>query len=255
MRNALVILTLLSLPACGLPTFDAGARYGILRPSGEFGISANNTVATADVEGAGFDDDKSVPGATIDFKWGAPHVTISALSASFEGDGRLDAEVSQGGVIIPAGTAVASEMNLGVYSGILTFDLLPTELELGIGAGVTAFDFDATITDRATGQSVSTDETVPVPVLAARAGIELGDFEVAGLLSGTKIHYSDLDTTYYDLDLFARWRFIGGNNRMRGSILLGYRYMDVDFDYDDGDDRVEGDLVLDGPYLGVLFSF
>ncbi len=92
-------------------------------------------------------------------------------------------------------------------------------------------------------------------MLAARAGIELGDFEIAGLLSGTKIDYSDLETTYYDLDLFARWRFIGGSDRARGSVLVGYRYMDVDFDYDDGDDRVEGDLVLDGPYVGLLLSF
>ncbi len=249
------MLLLLPMIGCGLPTLQGGVRYGTFEPTGDFGISSSGVVAQSDVEDAGFDRDDSVPSATIDFKWGAPHFTLSALQASFEGNGRLDAEVSQGGNTIPAGANVRSEMDLDIYSGIVTFDLLPSSFELGIGGGVTAFDLDASIRDRDTGIEVSTDEIAPIPVVALRAGVEFGDFALSGLVSGMDIDVNDVDVAFYDVDVYARWRFIGGNKRVRGSLLAGWRQIGADFDYEDSNDDVEGDLTMFGPYIGLEIAF
>ena len=41
---------------------------------------------------------------------------------------------------------------------------------------------------------------------------------------------------------------------MRGSLILGWRQIDLSANYDSGSDSVEADLTLAGPYLGLEFS-
>ena len=88
-----------------------------------------------------------------------------------------------------------------------------------------------------------------------RAGASLGDFSVTGLLSGAPFDVSDLDLTYYDLDVSGRWRFLGSRQLVSGSLLIGWRQFVTDFEYDDGDDEVVGDLTFSGPYVGIQINF
>jgi len=251
-RSRMVALALVATSiGCSAPTLVGTARYGTFEPVGDFGISAGGASGAADVEEAGFDRDDSVPSASVDLKWGLPHVTVSALTSSFRGNGSLDADISQGGITIPAGSMVRSEMDLDVYSGVITFDVLPTDFELGLGFGAGGFDLDAQITERTTGASVATEEIVGLPVLAARAGGRLGDFRASALLSASKFKYDDFDADlYYDLDLQASYSFLGGRN-VRAALAVGYRQIGIDADYDDGDDRVDVDLELRGPWIGL----
>ena len=244
LRALVPMLALAACVGCSAPTLVATARYGTFEPTGDFGITAAGTSENADVEEAGFDRDDSVPSGAVDFKWGGPHVTVSALRSTFDGDGTLDATLSQDGIIIPAGSAVRSEMDLDVYSGVVTFDFLPGDFELG-------FDVDAQITERTTGATVSTEELVGLPVVAARAGARLGDLRATALLSASTFEYDDFDADlFYDLDIQASYSFLGGKN-IRAAIAVGYRQIGIDAEYDDGDDRVGIDLELRGPWIGL----
>jgi hypothetical protein len=65
------------------------------------------------------------------------------------------------------------------------------------------------------------------------------------------IYYADVGTGESDLT----WQALGSLNYrfMNVDLVLGYRYLDWNFDSDDGD--VLDDLNLHGPFAGVKFSF
>lgn len=254
MRTALALLAPLLLGSC-LPRLAVMPRYGPVDVDGELGISDSGTVAKGSLSEAGFEEDDGVVGAVVDLKWGSPHLMVSTQSSTHDGDGRLETTLSQDGVTIPAGTAVSSDLDLGLHQALLTFDLVPGDLEVGIGFGVTVVDFDASITDPGSGESVSTDETVPIPVLAARAGTRLGRLGLEGVVSGMAVNSSDVEAAILDLDLSARWHLFGGEDHLNGSIVLGYRTVALEADYEDDDDEVELDATFDGFYLGFQVVF
>lgn len=248
-------LSLAGLSACSLPRLDAMARYGQYGLDGDIAISSSGASASNDIDTLGLDDTEGAAGAVVDFKWGMPHLSISTQSTSYSGDGTLDADISFDGNTIDAGTDVASDLDLDLTTGVLTFDVLPGPVELGLGFGVTLVGFDMKFVEDGTGETVDTDERAPIPVLAARAGMQFGSLEVGGLLSGMSVNSGDVDASLFDLDLFGRWNFIGGEDHLGGSLVLGWREVNFDVDYEDGDDDVNLDLGYSGPYIGLLVRF
>jgi hypothetical protein len=64
-----------------------------------------------------------------------------------------------------------------------------------------------------------------------------------------------VDASYLDWDAFLRWAFLGGQERLSGSLLAGYRSINVDLAYQDGSDDIRIDAELAGPYLGLSLAF
>lgn len=247
---------LVALSGCVAPRVDITPRLGQFDVDGDIGVSTTSVTATNSVKDAGLQDDESVFGGRVDLTWGGVHLTASAQKSNHDGDGVLEADLSQGGVTITAGTTVASELDLGLYSGIVTFDLIPVDnFELGLGLGATVVDFDASFTDTGSGDRVATDESVPIPLLAARAGAAFGPVDLSALAGGMKVKFDGDDASYVDLDLMARLRVLGGGERLTGWVALGWRQVDLNVDYDDGDDSVEVDMQFSGPYLGITLAF
>ncbi len=240
-----------SVAGCALPQLDVQPRYGLADIDGEIGISSTNVTGQADLKQMGLEEEGAL-GARVDFKWGLPHFIVSGQSSEHDGDGTLSAEVSQGPITIPAGSNVSSSLDLALYSGLLLFDLLPTEnFELGLGGGVSVIDFDVSIVDQGSGNTVQSDEVFLLPVVAANAGLKFGSFELALLVSGFHLSYDDDSGTFVDGDALARWRFLGGDSHVRASLVAGWRQTLVDVDLDDGSDSIEGDVELSGPYVGL----
>ena len=257
----LTLVLALSLSAgCAIPSVDVMPRYGTVDAEGSFGVRDKTTpgsLETADMGTAGFQKDDSVLGLRADMDLGMPRFMVSLQNSNHDGSGTLDANLTDSdGNNITVGTPVDSRLDLGLYKGVVTFDLFPTEMfELGLGFGLAAIDAEASITDTAPGgDTLDVDELVPLPVLALRGGVQLGNFEVSGLLDGMKLSASDDDVTYVDLDLFARYAFFGGEDRMRLSVALGYRHVDVDLEADDGDEEALLDATFSGPYFALQFS-
>jgi hypothetical protein len=50
-------------------------------------------------------------------------------------------------------------------------------------------------------------------------------------------------------------RVLGSGDHATGHLVLGYRHVALDVDYDDSGDAVELDLEFTGPYLGLRILF
>jgi hypothetical protein len=192
-----------------------------------------------------------VPGGRLDLKWGVPHLSFSYFGASFSGEGTATAELSQGGTTIDAGAEVASELDIAVTSGIVTFDCVPGEdVEAGIGLGALALDLRGRVRELSDGDSVDGGETIPLPVLAARVTLRFDRLELAALYSGSRADFEGDEAEYSDIDVHAAWRLLPA-----GWLQAGWRRVHADVDFDEGDTEVLADLDLQGPYLGFIITF
>lgn len=204
----------------------------------------------------GLDDSVTAFSPRADLHVGPLDWTFDYAAADFSGTGTTSAEIELDGATIAAGTAVESDMDLAVWRATGTWDLVPTDFAtVGIGLGLAAVDIDASIVDPSAIVSVSADEIVPVPYAALRGGLDWGDLEAEALLGLVAVDIDEYEASYVDLDLFVRYHVFGGSTRASIAVLLGYRLVDLDAEYEDGDDRVAIDTTLSGPYLGATVTF
>ncbi|MEZ6005430.1 MAG: hypothetical protein R3F33_14745 [Planctomycetota bacterium] len=246
----------LCLTACFAPRIDGTARMTQLTLDGEIGISDSSIVTRNTIDDLGLGDKENLPGAVIDFQWGGPHISVSTMSGSWSGSGTLSAELSNNGATIPIGDNVDSDLDMAIHSAIITWDFLPTAAELGIGIGVDAFDLKGSFVSQSTSERIDFDEMVPIPVLAVRANVPVGPFEFGGHLAGFQIDYDGDEAQFMDLDVHGQWHVIGGSSRASGSIIAGYRKINLQVDYEgDSGERIDADLDFSGPFLGAQISF
>jgi hypothetical protein len=254
LKSLIASFTLLSLAVgCAVPSVDVAPRYGQMELDGTYSLVREGVIETADLNTAGFDVDKDYLGARIDLDMGVPVLTVLTQTTNHGGPGLLAGNLDE----IGSGAAVVAALDLGLHSLLMTWDVIPTDyIDIGIGIGATVIDFDASITeDRGSESSITADEIIPLPVLAIRARLEVGDFRLGVLLSGIDIDLGSDSASFYDLDAMAEYRLIGGKDRMSGSIGLGYRSTSMDFEYQDGADDIDVEIDLNGPYIALMFSF
>ena len=254
-RQLLPLATLALLAACGAPGLDATARYGFVDLDG--GVLTDTTVGAAENtwDGLGLDDTEATPGATVDLKWGSPHLSISTQQSGYSGQGVLNSEIEIDGDTIAIGTTVDADVDIDVTSALLTWDLAPGDLEFGLGLGIVGLGLDMQFADTGSSTVVASDETLPLPVLAARLGMSQGPWSLAGTLAGFDIDIDGDELSFFDFDAYGKYSFAGGDERMNAAVVVGYRSTDLSVDYEDGPDRVDADLELTGPYIGLRLSF
>lgn len=246
----------LALSACSAPSLYVTPRISQLDIQGDVGIQQGSSLSgQASIDSLGIEEDTSVPGGRVDLLAGG-HWTVSAQKSSHDGDGIADATLSSGTVTINVGDPVHSEFDFGLYSGAVTFDLVPGDtVEVGIGLGLAALDIDARFTDQLTSQEVSTNEIVPVPSLAGRVGVSMGPVEVSGLVNWIKLNYRDTDASYLDVDAMARLRILGSGDHFSGYVAAGYRFLNVQADYESDGNSIDVDVDFSGPWIGLSLSF
>jgi len=253
----LLPLALLALAAgCSAPTLDVMPRVGSFDLDGHFGITADpaGAIPVADMGTAGIGKDDAYVGLRADIDVGSPVWYLSAQRTSHGGSGNLATTLSSGADEVGPGP-VTSDVDIGLYQAGVTFDMVPIDMvDVGLGLGITTVDLDAVMTDGNDGDSISVDRTLPVPVIALRGGLELGDFEVTALLSGFEISLDGNEVSFFDLDALATYQLFGLDDRLAGSLGLGYRKTNLGVEYEDDDDRVDADFRFDGPYLTFVLS-
>lgn len=255
-RTASLFAACAAVASCAAPQFSVAPTYGTLEPKGDMSyVSSGAAVANNSIDSLGLDDAEGTLGLRADFKWGSPHLTLATQSASWDGDGTLQADF--GG--ISAGVPVDTELDLGLHRMVLTFDVLPTSnFELGLGFGVTVADIEAQVTKPADVPNPgdprlteSADEVAPIPLLALRAGVRVWKIDLEALVSGLSVSFDEGDATYVEADLNGSLQFFGAPGGVAGSVMLGWRHIDIDVEYEDADNDAQVDVRFSGPYFGL----
>jgi hypothetical protein len=224
---------------------------------GDILVSDTGATVAADIESLGFQKDSGSFAPRGDFEWGAFELTIADSSTTHSGTGVADASLEfGGGDIILAGEAVQTDFELGLTELIMTWDVIPGDsVDVGIGFGVTLADVDMNIASLDNpGIEYSTDEALPIPMLAGRLGLELGDFNFEALVAGLSVDVEDDSVTVVDMDIALRYNLIDLGGEVMGAISAGWRSFDLGLDYDeDTGEAVDINIGFSGPYIGISF--
>lgn len=245
-----------ALTSCAAPQFTVAPSLGQFKPDGDVSYidTSGPAPATSDnsVEDLDLKQSEDTWGLRADLKFGAPHLTLSTQASSWSGNGTLNADF--GG--IPASTAVDTDLDLALHRFALTFDVIPSDLfELGLGFGVTVADIDARVRDTAGSVTESASEVAPLPVLALRAGVRVWRVDLEALVSGMTVNYDGDEATYLEADINGKLALFGSHGSLNGSLVLGWRQVQLDVEYDDDDAAAKLDLTFSGPYFGLQLGF
>ncbi|TAJ18722.1 MAG: hypothetical protein EPO68_07410 [Planctomycetota bacterium] len=253
------ILSVLGLAAgCSTPSVTLFPRAAQVTPDGEFAAATSGGgSASSDSDALNIDDDETVFAPRADLDWSRWHLTVDRFGVSSEGTGTAEAQIEFDGVTIPQGDTVDTDLDVDLTSATFCFDFLPVpNAELGIGVGVVLADFSIDMTSQTLGQTASADEEVPLPVLAARAGVDFGRFSLGALARGFEVEIDDVEVSYLDLDAHARYDlFQATDSHLRGGLVLGWRVVAFDAEFEDGSSTIDADMDYSGPYAGIAFTF
>ena len=241
---------------CALPKLELMPRYGRFSVDGEGAVNAGALSSGVDIEEAGLEEDVDEFHGRAALKIGSPHFIVSGVSPKFEGTGTLDAAVDDGTNTIPGGATVDSSLELGIYDGLVVFDMIPGDtFELALGVGGNVLDFEMSFEEVGTGTEVATEETFVVPLVAALGAVQLGPLELQVLGAGFDASYQGDSIMYWTGDAFLRLKFLGLDDHFRASLVGGYRINAFEIEYDDEDAAVDVDMRLQGPYAGLDLTF
>ena len=252
MKKVLALLVLMA--SCSAPSVTVvpaaieNSLTGSVAAATGGGISGTN-----DFDALGLGDSEIAFSPKVDLNFLGSEISISQSSTSFSGIGTLDAELEFGGDGIAIGTDVDTTMDVTSTSLLWTFNFVNTDtVHFGVGLGVSALDFELNLVD--TGDpsiATSSDEVLPVPLIGIRAGGDLGPCRIEASFATLEVDTDGGEISVTDVDVYLGFDIIGDT----GSIVLGYRSFDLDASYDDGEDSIELELGLGGPYLGIRLSF
>ena len=249
----LAVLALLASSCNIIPDARATLRHQPLELSGDFAASNGPGTTASSYEELGLSDEEDTLSPRADISWGGLDLMVSAYEYSNEGRGTANGTIDLGGTTIGSGESVTSSLDLTNAVALVTWDVIPTDLvDVGLGVGVSYLDLNLRVVGDMSGEAV-TDESVPVPVLGARAEVELGPLMANLHVHGLALEYDGIDATYLDADLFLAYRF----HELLGidaQAQLGYRHIELDLEYDEGSSEVDTDLELSGVYFGLAVA-
>ena len=185
----------------------------------------------------------------VNFKWLWFDLFVDYFDASYEGSG--NANLNFAGT--PISGPVQSELDWAQARALATFDLVPTDMvDIGIGLGVSYIDFQSRFTSG--GNTEELEGSAPLPYPAAKASVEFWRIEVGGTAGWIEFNADDVEARYLEADVYARLKLIGGG-LVWGGLVLGYRLVDTDIDFEDDGDFGRVDLEFSGPYAGLTVAF
>ena len=159
------------------------------------------------------------------------------------------------GQTIPVNSALDSNLDIDMYVINLGYNFIRTDrAKLGVGLGIHAADLDVGITGTLNGVTVASGHAevlAPLPNIYLQGAYAFTEnFMARGTAGGFSLSYGDWDGSMYFIAAYLEywpWKHVGFG--------AGYRYIDVDVDYDPGHKTETYDFALPGPlvYLAVGF--
>jgi len=241
---------------CSTPKISPMIRVAQLDISGDIDFKAGGGILASSTSASQLGlDDETVIQPRVDLDWEKLHLGIEGFQADYDGNGTLSNTLNFGGNTIPFNSPVSSDWELDLYRAFLVYDLLPWDfMDVGIGGGLGYIKYDAEIRSRLTGSWVVTDNDLPFAFLTARFNKEIDRFNLQALVSGIGVELDDEELSYFDAEAHAGFRLFSADN-LEGSIMVGYRFINVVYEWDDKGRDLELDVDFKGPFVGFVLRF
>lgn len=233
------------------------AAYLHVTPGGDLGLEdAAHTRQLSDVKinlGDGFSlDNASAPYLRLDLTASDWNLELSGFRYKDRSDSRLSAQFGD----MPSGTEVNSSFGAVNAKGALTYSLLDLGV-VNLAAGVCLDYFDIDMDVRAKNplpapatSYENTDYRAPVPMLFARAAVDVGPVGAEVSLGWMNAGLQDAKGVFLDLDGMISFRPIPNVD-----VFGGYRYIKIDARGIVDAQKFDTDLHLHGWYVGVGLNF
>lgn len=229
---------------------------GLYAPRLDGALALSNTTLTS-LDEVDLDTDLDLgdsdagPFARAEIDLGGIDLTAWGFATSASGDGKVTADFGN----ISSGSQVTSELDLTLAQGRVLFDVLERGgFELGAGLAAQWIDTSLAVTETTFGLAESVDLAQAVPLLAARAGFDLGKLGLLPLAielsaAGIQASFADIEGTILDLEALARLDF--------GTLGLfaGWRYLLIEIDGMSSGQDFAGDVTLEGFVAGLTLRF
>lgn len=256
---AFTVLVLL-LAGCTSPRVRTIGRVGTLAIDGDFDVQSASGLAKINLNagrlGLDDDDDKAVFEPRIDLDFGPFFAAIEILDVSYSGDGVAEASASLGpGTGITLGAPVASDLHATLSRAFFVVDVVPTDVvDIGIGVGVGFIDYELDVRNKTSAGQLRATDDLAFPFLVGRVAAQFGRFEPELIVGGGAIEIDDEDVAYLDIDLALAFRLFGEEGPVQGDFMIGYRYLLVQYGFEDRGGEVDIDLEFQGPFAGMVIS-
>lgn len=235
-------------------SFEGGLRYSLLTPNGEMGTVKEEQTNYTDLSQLGMDSAEGAPSISLGGRYKRTRLFLSGQQSSFSGSGTTAEDIEKGAVRIPAGTPLNTDMDIGIYSMVATYNLIPGQYELGIGGGLMVMNFKVSYTATNNGANITIDETTPMPLLALSGTASWQRFIFQGVVGGAAINFEGNKVAYGTIDLAARYAFYHKENKA-GLVSLGYRYIPMYLDFAYEGNAFKADINFAGPFVGLRFAY
>ena len=205
----------------------------------------------------GLDDNKISPAVGGVFNFLGRSLTLRFDYFGYHDDANAKADFSfdWDGDTIPVGANLDSNLDLDLYVINLSYNFIRSDrATFGVGVGVHLADIDIGITGTVNGVEVASgdaDVLAPLPNLYVTGAYAFTDkFLVRYGGGGISLSSGDWDGSLFFVNAFLEywpWQHLGFG--------AGYRYVDVDVDYDPGHKKQTFDFTIPGPVLYVTAGF
>ena len=260
MKRILIILLCMALPSLSAVAgesdwgFTGMITYGPRSIEGTIFVSQPGPImggATADSLGLGTSN-SFMFAAGFDYKrW---NVMLTSMPTSFDGQGFATIGIDLGdGQVIAIDTPTKSTIDVDLTLANVMYRLLDGkygEFSIGVGFGQTNIDV---LLDPLIGQSVGFDGKTPFGFLAVNYRKPFGKFSLTAAAQGISITANDSSMTYSNLNLMGGYMFF--EKKWYSEVVVGYRRVGFEFDYDVSGGVADTDVVLTGPYVGLIIGW
>lgn len=186
------------------------------------------------------------PGATLIFGEGPFQIGASVFQLDLGGTEEVEQTFSFGGLDFNASADATTNLEMLVARGFLRFQLGEEAVSFALEGGGTYVDLNATASALEV-FSTGAESQVALPYVGAEIRFEpIPSVSLQAGLRYSNWEYSDIDTTWSEMELTAQWKpappFTVGGGYRRLAVML-----------DAPEEEVSGDLVFDGPaiYAGL----
>jgi len=251
--SRILVCTLCAAPlGCeAAPSLAITPAAALISLDGEIGAAQAGDPGTTSFEALGLGGTDTATYPRADLGWLGMNLSLTGLTAEFEGRGTLAAPIAIDGGSIPGGTEVDTQLTFRTISAVFSRSFFEeSPVQVGLGLGFTLLDLDLDMRSTSGPETVTSREALPIPVLAGRLAWTNWPFNIGGTLGAISLSYADYDLTVLDLDVYASMDFL-----YVAQFVAGYRLFDVDGIFDTGSSTVALDARLSGPYVGLRVAF